>query len=120
MFEARQNSASVDIVLVVLQKQLTSSVDDQIIGLSTDRDGGDIRNILVGDRARAGAGDRGGLLAVDRVDTGVTLLDNVADRRDVGVLLQRQDDRLSPALKGCGGHRDGSNGEEGGEQHGAG
>lgn len=103
----------------VLGKQLTPSVDDQIIGFTTDRDGGDIADVLVGDRARAdcdGAGGSG-MVSVDRADAGVALLNNVVDRCDVGVFLQGQDDRLGPALKRRRGHSHGSNGKDCDEQH---
>lgn len=61
------------------KKQLTSSVDDEIPGLTTNHDRGDVGNILVGDRARASSSLDAGGFAIDLLNAGLAFLNDVLD-----------------------------------------
>lgn len=84
MFEAEQDLKSVERFKSVLKKQLTSGVDYELPGATTDRNRGNVADVFVRDRARADLG------AVDLVEAGLAFANDIFDRRDVGDLLQRQ------------------------------
>lgn len=68
---------------------LTSSVDDEIPGLPTNADRGDVTNVLIRGRARAGINVAHGRFdAVDLVDAVMTFLDNSLQRFGVGDMFQ--------------------------------
>jgi hypothetical protein len=124
VFEAKQHLKLVErfkSILSVLKKRRTPSVDDELPGVTTNRDRGDVADVFVRDRARADLGSiSGGLDAVDRVDAGLASVDDILDRRDVGDMLQRQNGRLGPALNRRCRDRGGSNSKKGDEEHGVG
>lgn len=84
---------------MLLLRRLTSSVDNQVVRRPTDRDRGDVADVLVRYRARAGIDSPSGWGTVNRVDPGLAFSDNVLERREIGVLLQRQYNRLGLGLK---------------------
>jgi hypothetical protein len=85
----------------------TSGVDNEVVGLSTDADGGDIAHILVGDGTRAGILVANSLLAIGLGKTGKALLLDVLNVGNVGNILDGDGDDLITSLEVDGSGRDG-------------
>jgi len=93
VFEAKQHLKLVErfkSVLEVLKKRRTTSVDNELPGVTTNRDRGYVGDVFVRGRARADLGSLAGSPdAVDCVNAGLASVDDILDRRDVGDMLQR-------------------------------
>jgi hypothetical protein len=124
VFEAKHHPKSVERLKSVsgaLKKRRTPSVDDELPGVTTNGDRGDVADVFVRDRARADLGSGvGSLDAVDRVDAGLASVDDILYRPDVGDMLQRQNGRLGLARDRRCRDRGNSSSKKGNEKHGVG
>jgi hypothetical protein len=115
VFEAEQDLKSVERFKSVLKKQLTSGVDYELPGATTDRNRGDVADVFVRDRARADIVGE----AVKLVDAGPAFVNDIFDRRDMRDVLQRQNSGLGLELNRRCGDRC-SRSKKGDEEHGVG
>lgn len=105
------------VCFVSSKSQLTSSIDNEVVGAAANGDLGHVGDELVGDGAGDGI-DIHRLDAVDLVEAGTLLLHQVLGRLDVGDALDGQSDGLAAGLDGrCQRSTCGRNNGEGREEH---